>query len=104
MRHRSDDHETSVEGAHAVATRAPNQQFRLLRQFRRAGDMGLTDEEAADQAGLLRSCFWKRCGELREKGLIVYTESKRRGSMGVSRKVSIITDKGLESLAKRASE
>ncbi len=102
LNHRVNDHDTSVAGAHDVATRSPNQKVQLLRQFRRAGDLGLTDEEAADQAGLLRSCYWKRCGELRRLELIAYTETKRKGTAGLGRKVSVITAEGLELLRTRA--
>lgn len=82
--------------------RAPTQQFRLLRQFRRAGDVGLTDEEAAEQAGLLRSCYWKRCTDLRQRGFIAFTDARRMGSMGTPRKVSVITPSGLDFLEDRS--
>ena len=88
---RKDDHQTSIEGAEAVESRAANQQAKLLQAFTRAGENGLTDEEAAAAAGLLDSCYWKRCGELRRAGRITFNGQTRRGSAGVRRKVSIFT-------------
>lgn len=82
----------------------PTQKYQLLRQFRRAGELGCTDEEAAESAGLLRACFWKRCGELRDDGLIVYSPEKRKGYSGVLRAVSVITPEGLDFLEERARE
>ena len=84
----SEDHDTSIEGAEDVAGRAPNQQQRLLDQWTKVAPGSLTDEEAADLAGLERSCYWKRCGELRRAGLIEYDGSTRTGAAGVSRKTS----------------
>lgn len=93
-RTRRNDYDSSIEGAEAVTRRAPNQRQRLLLVFYRAGDMGLTDEEAAALAGLDGSCYWKRCGELRTVGLIAFTGQKRVGRAGVSRNISVITEEG----------
>lgn len=101
-RHRTDDHHTSVEGAHAVAHRAPSQKQQLLRQFRLAAELGLTDEEAAFHADLLHACYWKRCNELRQDELIAFVPDAngvhltRKGTAGVSRKISVITEAGGE--------
>ena len=86
---RRDDYQTSIEGAEAVESRAENQQTALLKAFTAAGETGLTDEEAAAAAGLLGSCYWKRCGELRRAGRITFNGQTRRGGAGVSRKVSV---------------
>ncbi len=110
-RTRTADHETSIAGAHSVAFRAGSQKAKLLTEYGKAADyyeqygaiavdkQGMTDEEAADQAGLTRSCFWKRCGELRADGLIEPTGGTREGEAGVPRIVCRITDKGREVLA-----
>lgn len=94
MRTRRNDYNTSIAGAEYVTPKAPTQKIRLLRQFKRAGENGLTDEEAAYSAGLLDSCFWKRCGELRKEGLIVYVDAVRKGHAGIIRKVSVVTEEG----------
>ena len=94
-RHRVDDWYTSIEGAKSVAYRAGSQKDLLLKAFQAAYPDGLTDEEAAIAAGMaLTSCYWKRCGELRQDGLIAGitgsngTVSTRLGSSGVHRIVS----------------
>lgn len=97
-RTRTNDHTTSVEGAEAVAVRAPNQRARLLAEFLNAGDDGLTDEEAAAAAGLLASCHWKRAGELRQDGHIEFTGDVRPGAAGINRKISRITERGRAAL------
>jgi hypothetical protein len=87
-RHHTGDHDTSIEGARAVNSRATSQRAVLLQEFAAAGPPGLTDEEAALAAGLTGSCYWKRCGELRRRGLIEFTDESRVGDAGVRRKVS----------------
>lgn len=101
-RHRIDDPETSVEGAASVAYRAGTHKAKLLEVFA-AYPNGLTDEEAAEKAGLLRAGYWKRCGELREDGFISPNGQTRVGEAGVSRMVSVITDAGLSAIARIAS-
>ena len=81
----------------------------LLGVWARAGVDGLTDEEAGDAAGLQAHYFWKRGGELREphrgpisweqragRPLIAYDGRTRKGRSGRPRKVSVITDAGLD--------
>lgn len=99
-RHRTDDKPTSVAGAASVALRAGTQKARLLEVYRQGP---ATDEEAAARAGLLRSCYWKRCGELREDGLIKATGETRVGEAGVSREVCALTPSGVEVLKQTAS-
>jgi hypothetical protein len=67
---RSTDPATSHAAAKAVTVRAGNQRHTLLGAYR--DDAVLTDAEAAHRVGLLgtRSCWWKRCSELREGGFI----------------------------------
>ena len=86
-RTRTPDYSTSEEGARSVAKRAGNQQDKLLKVYALEPFNGWTDEQAARLAGLLDSCYWKRCGELRKKKLIVPTGEVRVGAAGVSRMV-----------------
>lgn len=55
---------------------------------------GMTDEEAANVAGIHRGCPWKRCSELREMLLIVPTGETRESSLGADQQVCRITQKG----------
>lgn len=93
---RTGDYDTSIAGAESVRMRRRSQQFKLLREFCLASDSGLTDEEAADAAQVpVRSCYWKRCSELRQMGLIEPTDQRRNGDAGVQRIVSVVTEKGI---------
>jgi hypothetical protein len=99
-RHRVPDAAGSVAGAASVAYRAGSQKALLLAEFAWAGDRGLTDDEAAINVGLDRSCFWKRCGELRQDGMIADTGATREGPMfKEQRMVSVITDAGYAQVA-----
>lgn len=93
-RQRRDDHDTSRAGARAVTKQAPNLRVALLREFLAAGPDGLTDEEAAERAGVLDTCYWKRCNELRQDVWIMPTDRTRKGRKGVKRTVSVITSVG----------
>lgn len=89
---RANDYATSKAGAVSVSFRAGSQKARLLDAYRRATD-GLTDEEAAAIAGLPeRSCYWKRCNELRDAGLIETTGQERPGLAGVPRIVCRVSE------------
>lgn len=91
---RRGDYATSRAGAEAIKWRAGSQKALLLAAF---ADDELTDEQAAIDAGLsLRSCFWKRCGELRDAGLIAFTGRQRVGSAGSACGISAITAAGRE--------
>jgi len=96
-RSRKFDAATSKAGARDIAFRAGTQKDKLLRAFADGGEF--TDEEAAIEAGLsLRSCFWKRCGELRDAELIEFTGGTRTGSAGSACGVSQITTAGFAAL------
>lgn len=102
---RHDDHSTSNAGAAEVAKRAGGQKRLLLQAFADAGVFGLNDEQAAERAGLpMRSCWWKRCGELRALGLVRYAHDEHGAeitsiaSSGVPRKISVITPLGRSTL------
>lgn len=66
---RATDPETSKAAAASIRTGSHKQL--LLEAYRAAGYKGLTDEEAAERAGLTRTGYWKRCSDLRRDGFIV---------------------------------
>jgi hypothetical protein len=76
-----------------------SQRYKLLVAFSVGADM--TDEEAGKVTGLYaaRACYWKRCGELRDLGLISDTGRTRPSDCGHEVIVSCITRKGLAALA-----
>lgn len=84
-RHRRNDHQTSIQGAKSVSYRAGSQKAKLVEAYRSVWPRSLTDEEAAMMAGLDQTCYWKRCGELREDQVIINTNKTRKGSAGVDR-------------------
>jgi hypothetical protein len=97
---RNADPITSVLGAGDVKPRRGSQQALLLAEY--AHRDGLTDEEAGLFSGLLsrpKCCYWKRCSELRAKGLIVPTGETRLSSAGSAMQVCAITTAGKEALA-----
>jgi hypothetical protein len=96
---RSADPITSVLGAGDVKPRRGSQQALLLAEY--AHRDGLTDEEAGLFSGLLsrpKCCYWKRCSELRAKGLIAVTGETRLSSAGSAMQVCAITPAGKEAL------
>lgn len=97
---RTPDYGTSIEGAKAVAKRAPTQKLRLLAAYDYAGERGFTDEQAAHYAGLLGTCHWKRSSELRFDGYIAQPDGQpvRKGTSGVSRIICVITQEGADLL------
>jgi hypothetical protein len=97
---RATDPETSRRVAKSVDAkmRWGSQRHRILVEYSSATD--LTDEEAGMRSGLLdaRACYWKRCGELRDLGLIVDTGSTRKSYLGHDVIVCRLTDAGREAL------
>jgi hypothetical protein len=95
-RHRTNDQPTSVAGARSVAYRAGSQKALLAAAFEAAWPGNLSDEEAAFNAGVsLSSEFSKRCGELRQDGIIVQIDGITRiGAAGVPRLVSVFVKEG----------
>lgn len=88
-RSRRVDRQTSVDAGNSIPISTPSHAA-LLEAFRSSAD-GLTDEEAAEIAGLhVRTCWWKRCSELRAAGLIVETGRTRKGSSGRQRIVCVV--------------
>lgn len=97
---RTPDYATSIEGSKSVAKRAPSQRLRLLQAFEFAGERGFTDEQAAHYAGLLGSCYWRRCTDLRAEGYVAQPDGEpvRKGTAGVSRIICVITQDGADHL------
>jgi hypothetical protein len=97
---RSADPVTSRQGARDVLPRRDSQQGQLLAVYR--NQPGLTDEEAGVKSGLAakpKCCYWKRCSELRAKGLIEDTGDTRLSSAGSAMRVCRLSAKGAELLA-----
>jgi hypothetical protein len=98
---RSTDPATSRQGAQDVLPRRDSQQGQLLRVYGENRIYGLTDEQAGDLSGLAQKpkcCYWKRCSELRQKGLIEDTGQEALSSAGSSMMVCRLTAKGAELL------
>lgn len=87
-RSRKDDWVTSIAGAESVAYRAGSQKARLLAAYEAAYPKSLTDDEACVAAGMpLTSCYWKRCGELRQDSAIVVAD-ERISAVGGERRIA----------------
>ena len=95
---RNSDPETSKAASRSSAVRAGGQQVVLLRAYYRAGERGLTSEEAGEASGILiskpRSCYWKRVSEMRQNGLLEVTDETRQSSCGEAQRVLRITAAG----------
>lgn len=90
---------TSHRAAASVAMRSGSQRHRLLVTY--GSGVSQTADEARRRAGLPRtSCYWKRCSELREAGLIADTGRTRPGDAGDEQMVCAITDEGLAALSR----
>lgn len=101
---RSDDPSTSR--AAAVKLKTGSQKYMLLEQFIEHPD-GLTDEEAATYTGLIERrgcCWWHRCSDLRQDGLIIDTGRTRPGASGDERMVCVATQEGVDLLCQLRSE
>lgn len=95
---RRDDPDTSKEAAKSLRT--GSQKHALLVQYALAPD-GLTDDEAADRAGLLAKpgcCWWHRSSDLRDDGYIEDIGVRVSPLTGEDRMVCRITDRGREAL------
>lgn len=94
---RRDGSITSEKAAEVASYRSKSQKSMLLVEYVRCGDGGLTDEEAAERAGLLqrpRCCWWHRCGDLVEDGMIEPIEEVRILSTGMEGRVCVPTEQG----------
>ncbi len=81
--------ETTKIADNLISKKAPNLRMKILQAYIEAGSQGLTDCEAAEKMGMLDTCYWKRCNELRQEGLIIDTGNKRKGLKGVLRIVCV---------------
>jgi hypothetical protein len=94
---------TDPATSHAAAASRKNrirwgsQRHLLLNEYVKGN---LTDEEAGKASGLYeqRACFWKRCGELRDLGLICDSGMTRTSDSGNEVMVCSITYRGLSVL------
>lgn len=89
MSARRTDPWTSHAAADSMITPAKGMQAKLLEAYRESPN-GLTDEEAAAAAGLPPGA-WKRCSELRSKGLITWTGTTRVASSGRHAQVCVLS-------------
>ncbi len=93
-----------ARAATLIKARASSARVLLLQAFGRAGEQGLTDEEAAVDAGLpLSSEYATRCSELDRMGVITTTTKRRTGRSGLERVVRVITPDGEWVLRRRAA-
>lgn len=100
--HRVPDHHTSIAAGLKELGRKGTQRERLAICFYRAGQNGLTDEEAASAAKIApQSSPWKRCTELRQMGFLVYADKDRKTTTGTDAKVWRMTGAGMRALRER---
>tara|TARA_R110002074_G_scaffold82613_1_gene184568 strand:+ start:880 stop:1236 length:357 start_codon:yes stop_codon:yes gene_type:complete len=91
---RTTDPDTSDEAAAKNVSGRASQQLKLLHAWSRHDD--LTDNEAMLVAASPEG--WRRCSELRGKGLIEWTGETRIGARNITVRVSRITERGRECL------
>ncbi len=91
---RTTDPDTSDEAAAKNVNGRASQQLQLLHAWARHAD--LTDTEAMTVAALPGG--WRRCSELRKKGLLEWTGETRIGERNIRVRVSRITERGRECL------
>lgn len=92
--------ETTKRAATAASYRSKSQKAQLLAAYVQEGEGGLTDEQAADRAGLLqrpRCCWWHRCSDLVDDGMIEPLEGvTRKLSTGMDGRVCVPTAQGVQ--------
>ena len=98
---RSTDPDTSRLAASLIRASSRSQRVRLLevyfRQFLTGPNAhGLTADEAATRAGLIgrNSCYWKRCSELAQTGMIEDTGLRSDGLAGIPQMERALTQTG----------
>ena len=94
---RNSDPITSKKAAKGASKRSPSQQVIILKAF--GSGRGFTDEEVGMFTGLAlkpRCCYWKRCSELRELGLLEDTGVVRPSSAGCDQRAFRITMLGMD--------
>ena len=102
--YRRSDPETPKSAGKSAKIRAGTQRHALLLAYLIESELeefptrGLTDEEAGNISRLSlkpKCCYWKRCSELREMGLIAPNGEQRHSSANEKQMVCIITSKGI---------
>lgn len=105
---RATDPATSRAAAGDIRIRRDSQLHKLLAVYGHpSAYTGLTADEAGQLSGLANNrscCYWKRCSELRAKGLISDLGITRPGISGSEQIVCSITDDGLKTLGKLRME
>ena len=104
---RTTDPATSQRAAKRAALRAGSQCTLLLRQYAKAGDVGLAAWEAGDMSGLSSRqgcCYWRRCTDLRDMGFIADTDETRLSPAGERQGVRVITAAGWSALMNMGGE
>jgi hypothetical protein len=97
---RASDPRTSADAAKSASIRSGSQRAIILAAYA-SQHFGLTDEEAGDISGLSENrkcCYWKRCSELRQMGLITPTGQQRKSSADENQMVCAITNNGRRAL------
>lgn len=98
---RRNDPVTSHMAGANVQVRAGSQKALILEAYGKHPMFGLTDEQAGLETGLAHKpgcCYWKRCSELRQLGLIQVTKENRESRAGEKQQVCVITLEGLKAL------
>lgn len=93
---RRSDPETSHDGAEAVRWRSGNHKIAILNAYRHTGKP-LSDREAWQNSALRDKhscCWWKRCSELRDLGMIEVVSTTVCQATGSRVQRCAITDKG----------
>jgi len=99
--YRVTDPDTARMAASFVTAKATTARVRLM-EAHALWPQGLTDEEAADVAGLvLTSEYATRCSELLRMGFLADTGQRRSGRAGADRMVRAITTAGLNAVMER---
>lgn len=96
---RNTDPDTSKMAAAIVTAKESSTRVRLLHAY--GGGATITDEQAAYRAGIQKGCWWKRCSELRQMGLIADTGERYNGAAGTPRMACRITAAGMDVLNRR---
>ena len=91
---RATDPATSRQGAQHIRLKVGSQLAQLLHVYcHPSAQDGLTDDEAGTATQI--TGYWKRCSDLRTRGLIAPTGETRQGRAGTPQRVCRITEAGL---------
>lgn len=110
---RSTDPETSRDAGDDIEAkegppgtiRRGSQRHRLLTAYGSWGCPAMTDAEAAGAAAMpVRSCWWKRCSELRQAGFIAPVGTRHDYETGATARSCRITEAGRSELARLEAE